>query len=97
MQLPGYIMTQIVGLAGGRLGHTPPPRPPSCLCLLLRVAAAVLQFPPLQLRRPLPFSWNSRQVSVVMVRPGGTDRPMRDISARFAPLPPSCEHRIVSR
>jgi hypothetical protein len=29
------------------------------------------------------------QTSVVIVNPGGTGRPMRHISARFAPLPPS--------
>jgi hypothetical protein len=29
------------------------------------------------------------QTSVVMVKPGGTGSPMRLISARFAPLPPS--------
>jgi hypothetical protein len=31
---------------------------------------------------------NSRQHSVEMVNPGGTARPMADISARFAPFPP---------
>src|SRR5262245_34751375 len=29
------------------------------------------------------------QTSVVIVKPGGTGSPMRHISARFAPLPPS--------
>src|SRR4029079_2873599 len=32
---------------------------------------------------------NSVQTSVVIVKPGGTGRPMLAISARFAPLPPS--------
>ena len=38
----------------------------------------------------LPFTLYSWHVSVVMVRPGGTERPMLDISARLAPFPPSC-------
>jgi hypothetical protein len=29
---------------------------------------------------------------VVMVNPGGTERPMLAISARFAPFPPSCHN-----
>ena len=35
-----------------------------------------------------PFSWNAAHVSVVTVKPAGTERPMRFISARLAPLPP---------
>mmetsp|Transcript_31795 Transcript_31795/g.75506 ORF Transcript_31795/g.75506 Transcript_31795/m.75506 type:complete len:204 (+) Transcript_31795:2096-2707(+) len=35
------------------------------------------------------FSWKAAQVSVVIVKPGGTERPMAHISARLAPLPPS--------
>jgi hypothetical protein len=35
------------------------------------------------------------QTSVVMVKPGGTGRPMRAISARFAPLPPSSGFIVV--
>ena len=32
---------------------------------------------------------NSRQASVVIVKPGGTGKPIFTISARFAPFPPS--------
>ena len=31
----------------------------------------------------------SRQACVVIVKPGGTGKPMRTISARFAPFPPN--------
>jgi hypothetical protein len=37
----------------------------------------------------LPLWSYSAQAAVVMVKPGGTGRPMRVISARPAPLPPS--------
>ena len=37
----------------------------------------------------LPFSKYSLQTSVVIVNPGGTGTPIKFISARFAPLPPS--------
>ena len=36
-----------------------------------------------------PWARYSLQASVLMVKPGGTGTPMRTISARFAPLPPS--------
>jgi hypothetical protein len=42
------------------------------------------------------MSWNSAQVSVVTVKPAGTDRPMLDISAKFAPLPHSRAVKPVS-
>ena len=37
----------------------------------------------------LPLSKYSLQTSVVMVKPGGTGTPIKFISARLAPLPPS--------
>lgn len=37
-----------------------------------------------------PFCWYSLHASVEIVSPGGTDRPMLAISARFAPFPPNC-------
>jgi hypothetical protein len=36
-----------------------------------------------------PCLWNALHTSVVIVNPGGTARPMADISAKLAPLPPS--------
>lgn len=33
-------------------------------------------------------SWKAAQTSVVTVNPGGTERPIADISAKFAPFPP---------
>ena len=44
---------------------------------------------PISFGSALPCALNQVQTSVVMVKPGGTGRPMRVISARFAPLPPS--------
>ncbi len=38
----------------------------------------------------------SMQVWHVMVKPGGTGSPMLAISARLAPLPPSCAFMLVS-
>ena len=44
-----------------------------------------------------PCLWNALHTSVVMVKPGGTARPMADISARLAPLPPSKNCRTETR
>ena len=35
-----------------------------------------------------PSLWYSRHPSVVIIKPGGTGRPIRHISAKLAPLPP---------
>ena len=52
-----------------------------------RVAASISSSAPAG--QTLPASAYSMQVWQVMVYPPGTGRPMRHISARFAPLPPS--------
>lgn len=66
------------GPPGSPVGPVPVPSPP--------------RHGPLPTHPPThpPFAWKSAHVSVVMVRPGGTESPIRDISARLAPLPPSC-------
>lgn len=45
--------------------------------------------------RERPASWYCWQASVDTVNPGGTDSPMLDISARFAPLPPSSSFIVL--
>ncbi|MNY17958.1 hypothetical protein D3C86_1513070 [compost metagenome] len=43
-----------------------------------------------------PASTYWLQTRVVMVKPGGTGRPARVISARFAPLPPKRSRMVAS-
>ena len=43
-----------------------------------------------------PVVRNSRQASVVIVKPGGTGNPICTISARLAPLPPSKSDLLLS-
>ena len=76
---PGADATPAAGRPGRRAGG------PSCFSSRRRCSRDLGRAAPPAPRRA---AGSARQASVVMVKPGGTGRPSRVISARLAPLPP---------